>query len=454
MSSDPVPDVPLLAGMGGVNNSQSQSIHSGRKAIILSRENNMNELSSLAQTMGITIVDTVIQKGKPNSKTYLGTGKLREISEELQMAGKGHPWKNVDLLLIHDNLKSSQLVNINDLTSIESWDRVRLLLELFTIHASSVEARIQVRIARLLADRSVLRELINREHTGERLGFGAGGQTGWSNVMTAVGHEIAKLRRKLKKMDNSLSERRRQRAKSGALTVGLAGYTNVGKSSLFSALSGKPVLIKNQLFSTLETTVGRMANQPRILMVDTIGFIDNVPAELLDSFSATLQESLSCDMLLLLVDASDDSDEIRRKLATSRRELFGRINDENNPNTLVVLTKIDLCSAEQIIEAEEIVHFYSPFESLSVSSATGQGIDELRSGIMTILHGPPIDISILPPQNEGEIELIELVSRVYREALVIGVEENSEYTKISGWMGKANISRLTKDHPTQIQISN
>ena len=121
---------------------------------------------------------------------------------------------------------------------------------------------------------------------------------------------------------------------------------------------------------------------------------------------------------------------------------------------MVVLTKIDLCSAEQIIEAEEIVHFYSPFESLSVSSATGQGIDELRSGIMTILHGSPIDISIFPPQNEGEIELIELVSRVYREALVIEVEENSEYTKISGWMGKANISRLTKDHPIQIQISN
>ena len=117
-----------------------------------------------------------------------------------------------------------------------------------------------------IADRSVLRELIHREHTGERLGFGAGGQTGWSNIMTAVGHEIAKLRRKLKKMDASLVERRRQRSKSGALTVGLAGYTNVGKSSLFSALSGKPVLIKNQLFSTLETTVGRMANQPKIAM--------------------------------------------------------------------------------------------------------------------------------------------------------------------------------------------
>jgi len=453
MSSDPVPDVPLLAGMGGVNSSESHSVHFGRKAIIISRDKNTHELSSLAQTMGIEIVDVVVQKGKANSKTYLGSGKLQQISEELQMAGKGHHWHNVDLLLIHSNLKSGQLVNINDLTSIESWDRVRLLLELFTIHASSVEAKIQVRIARLLADRSVLRELVNREHTGERLGFGAGGQTGWSNVMTAVSHEIAKLRRKLKKLGSSLSERRRQRAKSGALTVGLAGYTNVGKSSLFSSLSGKSVLIKNQLFSTLETTVGRMANQPRILMVDTIGFIDNIPAELLDSFSATLQESLSCDMLLLLVDASDEPEEIRRKLATSRRELFGRLDDGNSHNTLVVLTKIDLCTEDQLREAKEIVHFYSSFESASVSSVTGQGIDELRSSIMTMLHGPPIKIKVSPPEDDDGIELVELVSRVYRETLVIEVEVDSNQTKISGWMDKANIARLIKDHPNQIQIS-
>ena len=410
-------------------------------------------MMSLAQTMGIEIVDIVLQKGKPNSHTYMGTGKLMEISEELGMSGKGHIWNNVDLILIHSNLKPNQLVNINDLTSIETWDRVRLLLELFTIHASSVEARTQVRIARLLADRSVLRELIHREHTGERLGFGAGGQTGWSNIMTAVGHEIAKLRRKLKKMDASLVERRRQRSKSGALTVGLAGYTNVGKSSLFSALSGKPVLIKNQLFSTLETTVGRMANQPRILMVDTIGFIDNIPAELLDSFSATLQESLSCDMLLLLVDASDEPDEIRRKLATSRRELFGRIEDGNSHNTIVVLTKIDLCSEEQIEEAKEVVHYYSPFKSIAVSSIGGQGINELRSAIMTMLHGPPVKISVNPPQEEGDVELVELIARIYREALIIDVEVNPDNTQISGWMGKANMARITKDHPEQIQIN-
>ena len=134
-----MPDVPLLAGMGGVNSSETQSIHFGRKAIILSRENNTKEMTSLAQTMGIEIVDTVFQKGKPNSNTYLGTGKLQEISEELSMAGKGHAWEKVDLILIHSNLKPSQLVNINDLTSIETWDRVRLLLELLKVKKMSPE---------------------------------------------------------------------------------------------------------------------------------------------------------------------------------------------------------------------------------------------------------------------------------------------------------------------------
>jgi len=448
-----VPDVPLLAGMGGMNSSQYQTAHAGRRAILLSRNDDTGEYESLASTLGIEIVDKIIQRGKPNPRSYLGSGKLQEIAEEMEMSGPGHLWHRVDLVLIHDNLKSSQLVNINDALTIETWDRVRLLLELFTRHASSAEARIQVRIARLLADRSILRELTNRETMGERLGYGAGGQTGWNNIMKAVGYEITRLRRRLSKLDASMSERRRQRSRSGALTVGLAGYTNVGKSSLFNALSGKAVLIRDQVFSTLETTVGRMENKPRILMVDTIGFIDNVPAELLDSFSATLQESLSCDMLLLLVDASNEPEEIRRKLATSSREVSGRIKADSSPNTIVVLTKIDLCTAEQLQEAKEIVHYYSPFEAIPVSTMSGGGIEELRSVILTQLHGPPVQVNIIHPEESSEIELAALVARVHRDALVIDIEVEKELTKIYGWIDIASQSRLTKEFPTQINIT-
>jgi GTP-binding protein HflX len=453
VNGDPVPDVPLLAGMGGMNSSQYQTAHAGRRAILLSRNDDTSEYESLASTLGIEIVDKIFQRGKPNPRSYLGSGKLQEIAEEMVMSGRGHLWHQVDLVLIHDNLKSSQLVNINDALTIETWDRVRLLLELFTRHASSAEARIQVRIARLLADRSILRELTNRETMGDRLGYGAGGQTGWNNIMKAVGYEITRLRRRLSKLDASMSERRRQRSRSGALTVGLAGYTNVGKSSLFNALSGKAVLIRDQVFSTLETTVGRMENKPRILMVDTIGFIDNVPTELLDSFSATLQESLSCDMLLLLVDASNMPDEIRRKLATSSREVSGRIKSDSSPNTIVVLTKTDLCTAEQLQEAKEIVHHYSPFEVIPVSTMSGGGIEELRSAILTQLHGPPVQVNIIHPEESSEIELAALVARVHRDALVIDIEVDKELTKIYGWIDIASQSRLTKEFPTQINIS-
>lgn len=453
MNGDPVPDVPLLAGMGGMNSSQHQTAHAGRRAILLSRNDDTGEYESLASTLGVEIVDKIIQRGKPNPRSYLGSGKLQEIAEEMEMSGPGHLWHRVDLVLIHDNLKSSQLVNINDALTIETWDRVRLLLELFTRHASSAEARIQVRIARLLADRSILRELTNRETMGERLGYGAGGQTGWNNIMKAVGYEITRLRRRLSKLDASMSERRRQRSRSGALTVGLAGYTNVGKSSLFNSLSGKAVLIRDQVFSTLETTVGRMENKPRILMVDTIGFIDNVPAELLDSFSATLQESLSCDMLLLLVDASNKPEEIRRKLATSSREVSGRIKADYSPNTIVVLTKTDLCTAEQLQEAKEIVHYYSPFEAIPVSTMSGEGIEQLRSVILTQLHGPPVQVNIIHPEESSEIELAALVARVHRDALVIDIEVEKELTKIYGWIDIASQSRLTKEFPTQINIT-
>jgi GTP-binding protein HflX len=288
---------------------------------------------------------------------------------------------------------------------------------------------------------------------GERLGYGAGGQTGWNNIMKAVGYEITRLRRRLSKLDASMSERRRQRSRSGALTVGLAGYTNVGKSSLFNSLSGKAVLIRDQVFSTLETTVGRMENKPRILMVDTIGFIDNVPAELLDSFSATLQESLSCDMLLLLVDASNKPEEIRRKLATSSREVSGRIKADYSPNTIVVLTKTDLCTAEQLQEAKEIVHYYSPFEAIPVSTMSGEGIEQLRSVILTQLHGPPVQVNIIHPEESSEIELAALVARVHRDALVIDIEVEKELTKIYGWIDIASQSRLTKEFPTQINIT-
>jgi len=446
---DPTPDVPLLAGMAGLDAGRSQTSHQNRRALLLTRETDTAEFEALAATLGINIVETIFQRGKPAPRVHLGRGKIEEIAEQMGMRNEGHPWDGIDLILVHHNTLPRQLVNLDDALGMEVWDRVRLLLELFTQHAASVEARVQVRIARLLADRSILRELVHRETMGERLGYGAGGRTGWRSVMEATQFEIARLRRRQKKFSRSLAERRRQRVRSGALSVGVSGYTNAGKSLLFSALTGKPVLIQDQVFSTLETTVGRMEKSPRVLLIDTIGFIDRIPADLLDAFSATLREALTCDLLLLLVDASDTPNELRRKLATSRRELFERMEEAVGPQTLILLTKADLCDEEDLRKAVSAVEEVGLLKPLIVSAHTGAGLEELRAAILTALHGPPLTLTL----STGEEPLTALIARVHREAMVIDVMTRKDKTEIRGWIDEASAARLEKEHPEQVEIN-
>ena len=363
--------VPLIAGSGGILTEELRTSHAGRKALMLTRNENPKEFLALADTMDIKVIEIVSQRGRSDARTHLGRGRLEAIRDELRMAPESHPWFGIDLVLVNANLSARQLVNMTDMLQCETWDRVRLLLELFTQHASSVEARNQVRIARLNADRNVLRELVNRETTGERLGYGAGGRTGWNVALNALSRELTTLRNRQRRYSRAIKERQRQRQASGARTVGLAGYTNAGKSSLFASLCGKPVLVEDRYFSTLETTVGRMQFSPRVLLVDTIGFIDDIPSDLLDAFSATLEESLECDLLLLLLDCSDPVEEVIRKFETSRRELFDRTDpSENQYDLLVVLTKHDSCSESHVFAVTQALDAFGVSDTILTSSTS------------------------------------------------------------------------------------
>jgi len=311
----------VLSGSGGVLLGEGRTQHEGRRALLLTRDEASEEFKALVKTMGIDVVETILQTGPDDPKGFLGSGKLEDISEELTSSSPQHPWYGVDLILLHTNATPRQLVNVHHRLQLEIWDRVRLLLSLFTAHASSVEARLQVRIAQLQSDRSVLRELVHRETTGERAGFGAGGANALQIVTQNLNRELAQLRKKQNRQSKAIGEHQRQRKKSGAKTVGLVGYTNAGKSTLFSVLSGKEVLIEDKLFSTLETTVGRFSKGPRILIADTIGFIDNIPNALLTAFKATFAEAIISDLLLVLIDATDSPSEIARKMSTTLREI-------------------------------------------------------------------------------------------------------------------------------------
>jgi GTP-binding protein HflX len=195
----------LLAGAGGLVTEESQTHHEGRKALLLVRNNeDCSEFIALAKTMGINIVERVEQRGRDDPKWFMGQGKLQDIAEELASRTAKHPWEKVDLLLLHTNATPRQLVGVNDTVGLEVWDRVRLLLSLFTVHASSVEARTQVRIARLQSDRTVLREVVKQQTTGERAGFGGAGKTAAGSVLTNVNAELAALRKKQRKQNKLL----------------------------------------------------------------------------------------------------------------------------------------------------------------------------------------------------------------------------------------------------------
>ena len=436
--------IQVLAGTGGVALGEARTNHEGRKAILLHREGNPSELIALAETMGIEIIDTQYQKGIDDPRTYFGKGRLQDVGDEISSAVEGHPWHGVDLVIIHSNASPRQLVNIHASVQVEVWDRVRLLLSLFISHAGSVEARTQVRIAQLQADRTVLRELVNQQTTGERAGFGAGGKQAIQGVLTTVSRELTQLKKKQHKYASARKERRRQRVRGGARTVGLAGYTNAGKSSLFLALSGKEVLVEDKLFSTLETTVGRMEMSPRVLLVDTIGFIDELPSDLLDAFHATLDEALQCDLLLLLVDSSDEASEIERKLSTSRREVLDR-SEDGNLSIKVVLTKSD--TGGDIAVAQEVVSSMGMSEAMVVSSHNEQGLDELREEIMYSLYGPKTTL-IVSEEKPGQRSAEAYISQMYD----LGIVTEKNDLELTLWCGQAELQRLIAKSDGRISI--
>ena len=452
------PNYEVLAGAGGVALGEARTNHEGRKAILLVRGNeDTSEFESLVDTMGISIVEAIHQAGEQDPKGYFGKGRLQDISDELRLRVDRHPWQGVDLVLIHTNATPRQLVSVSDATSVEVWDRVRLLLSLFTAHANSLEARTQVRIARLQSDRTVLRELANQTTTGERAGYGGGGVTALQAVIANVNRELTSLRRRQLKHSKAQAERRRQRTRSGAVTIGIAGYTNAGKSSFFLKMSGKEVLVEDKLFSTLETTVGRLATSPRVLLADTIGFVDNLPNSTLDAFRATLSEALECDMLMVLVDAGDPFDEFERKIAATQREINSRyfgentLDDFNERKLMCVLTKIETISSAELAEKQAIVRNNGYPNPLSISVHQNIGLVELQEAMLQELFGQPVVIELFSSQTGRSVE--GYLSDVYDAGMIIDKQrqENGDLL-VKVWISEPSLARLVSNSEGRIEV--
>jgi len=269
---------------------------------------------------------------------------------------------------------------------VRVFDRVRLILEIFARRATTQEGRLQVELARLRYEMPLVREYIARSKKGEHPGFLGGGEYGVDQYYDQIRRRKTRIERELVRLAGEREGRRRARRKGGFRLVALAGYTNAGKSSLLSALTSREVLVENRLFSTLETRTARVRGskrdeEPRVLLTDTVGFIEDLPPFLVEAFHATLEEIALADETWLVLDASDPPAEIERKMRTSLAIL--RRSKERAP-IRVVLTKADLLSPIQSREIQPLVDAVASRldarELLGVhlvSARTRDGLDEL-----------------------------------------------------------------------------
>jgi GTP-binding protein HflX len=287
---------------------------------------------------------------------------------------------------------------------VECYDRLRVLLELFAQRAATREAKLQVELALLQYEIPLLREWIHVADIGERPGFMAGGELRVDAYYETVKRRLKKIKDELETIRRERDVRRQLRKERGYHLVALAGYANAGKSSLLNVLTKEHVVVDSRMFSTLSTTTRTLAgDRRRILLTDTVGFVDGVPFWMIEAFNATLEEIFQADLVLLLVDASDSVEEIRRKVRLAARTLLPRVAVEA---ILPVLTKVDLLPEDALAGKLQVLtdsEFHRP--PLLLSTRTAEGLDDLRTTIREAFTYPVEIHLVLPLDPESEAKL-------------------------------------------------
>jgi len=382
-----------------------------KNAIIVSLNDDNTEIVELADTLNYQTLKIFIQhREQPDVQSYIGQGKTEEIKEFLEKNEKP-----IDLLIVNGNLKPSQWFILEKKLNIDVYDRIRLILTIFEKHAERREAKLQVRLAQLQYERPFVRELIHRARNGEHPGFLAGGEYQVDDYYEMIKRQTKKIKEELKNISDNRELRRRHRHKSGFYLVSLAGYTNAGKSSLLNLLSKENVKVDGKLFSTLSTTTRKISsNNMPILLTDTVGFIKDLPALIIDAFHSTLEEIKVADIILLIVDISEEKETIEYKLKTSLDELA---EIGTTSPIIIVCNKTDLLNEKQISERIAYIQKKGLIENkktVTISTKNQENINELLTTVYDIL--PQLTrIQIKLPINE---ETQSLISWIYEKASV------------------------------------
>jgi GTP-binding protein HflX len=348
------------------------------------------ELKELLRTAGVATAGVATQRRpKPDPDRYFGRGKLEELKAEVKAV-------DANVVACDDELAPRQERNLETVLGVPVIDRTAVILDIFADHAHSAEGKLQVELAQLEYNMARMRGLWTHL---ERLGGGIGTRgPGESQIETdrrLARDRIAALRRRLRHLEQNRGVQRAQREGSSIPSVALAGYTNAGKSTLLNALTGAEVGVANRLFETLDPTTRNFELSGRdYLLTDTVGFIEKLPHQLVEAFKATLEETIRADLIVHVVDASENEE--RRIMAMHAvDEVLEEIGAGEKPR-LLVLNKADLLSED---ERHEVV--LSHPEAALVSALAGEGLEELRERIEQAFAETLTEVELLIPYSQG-----------------------------------------------------
>jgi GTPase len=330
----------------------------------------LDELSLLSRSAGADPITTIIgRRGSPDAALFVGSGKADEIAHAVTE-------HHLDLVVFNHALSPAQQRNLERYLKIRVIDRTSLILDIFAQRAKSHEGKVQVELAQLqhLATR-LIRGWTHLERQKGGIGLRGPGETQLETDRRLLGDRVKALRSRLDKLQRQRATQRRARGRNNAFSVSLVGYTNAGKSTLFNALAKARVYAANQLFATLDTTSRRiyLGEAGNIVISDTVGFIRELPHQLVAAFRATLEETIHADLLLHVVDAASP---VRMEQIEQVNLVLKEIGADRIPQILV-WNKIDTAGMEPALERDE----YDKIRRVFVSAQTGAGLDLLRQAV-------------------------------------------------------------------------
>lgn len=396
-------------------------------------ENSLRELAALAETAGARVIDGLLQRrANPDPATYFGKGKAQELAEMVAAEG-------ADTVVADTELAPSQRRALEDVVKVKVIDRTAVILDIFSQHAKSREGKAQVELAQLQYLLPRLRgwgDSMSRQAGGQVGAAGAGmgsrgpGETKIELDRRRINTRMAKLRKQIAEFAPAREAKRANRKRGEVPSVAIAGYTNAGKSSLLNRLTGAEALVQNQLFATLDTTVrhSETSDGRRFTFTDTVGFVRNLPHQLVEAFRSTFEEVAGSDVIVHVVDASHPEPVAQLKTV---REVIAEVDAQAIPE-IVVFNKSDL-----IDETQRLVLHGLASDAIFVSARTGEGIAELKARIDATLPVPEREVTVVVPYERGD-----LVAELHERNRVLETEYVEQGTRVRAYVGGETLSKL------------